>query len=192
LDIAFHFDPVCPWSWRTSRWLQKVAEERALTVEWRSFSLALQRKGEVSPDYRAPLEASKKAMRLVEALAADGRHDDAGRFYTELGNRTHSARTVLADDAVRAAAQAAELGTEAAALDEDRWDEAVRASHEAAYAAAGPDVGSPVIVLPGTQRGAFGPILSGVPGPQQSAKLWDAVETMLKSTAFLELKRGRR
>jgi predicted DsbA family dithiol-disulfide isomerase len=192
LDVTFHFDPVCPWSWRTSRWLHQVAEERALTIEWRSFSIALQKDGDVSPDHRAPLEAAKKAMRLVEALAADGRHTDAGRFYTELGTRTHSARAILDEDAVRAAAAAAGLEKKASALDEDRWDEAVRASHEAAYTAAGPDIGSPVIVLPGAQRGLFGPVLAGVPGPRQSAELWDAVETMLKSNAFLELKRGRR
>lgn len=166
-----------------------------MTVRWRAFSLAALNEGpngrEIPRGYRAVLEASARALRLVEALAAEDRHRDAGRFYTELGHRTHAVGTPLRDRVVRAAAEAAGLEKEAHALDDESWDEAVRSSHDTAYAAAGPDVGSPVLVADGAARGLFGPVLAEVPDRRESVALWDSVETLLRSGAFLEVKRGR-
>ena len=27
-DLAFHWDPMCPFAWLTSRWVDKVADQR--------------------------------------------------------------------------------------------------------------------------------------------------------------------
>jgi protein-disulfide isomerase-like protein with CxxC motif len=32
--VTFYFDPLCPWTWRASRWLTQVAEARGLDIEW--------------------------------------------------------------------------------------------------------------------------------------------------------------
>jgi len=58
-------------------------------------------------------------------------------------------------------------------------------------AQAGPDVGSPVIVLDGADRGVFGPIVSPPPEGEDALRLWDAMVTLQALPSFLELKRGR-
>ncbi len=40
-DIEFHFDPVCPFAWITSRWVNTVAAQRDYSVDWQFISLRL-------------------------------------------------------------------------------------------------------------------------------------------------------
>ncbi|TDC79316.1 hypothetical protein E1193_19210 [Micromonospora sp. KC606] len=192
MDATFFFDPACPWTWRASRWLVTVAEARGLSVEWRAFSLAILNDGEVPPEFAAAMTASSRALRLVEALRAQGRADDVARYYTELGTRTHDAGKPLSAELVDAAVEAAGLGVDATALDDDGWDEAVRESHALAYASAGPDVGSPVLMVPDAERGLHGPILTEVPELDDALRVWDCVLPLLRMPIFHEVKRGRR
>jgi predicted DsbA family dithiol-disulfide isomerase len=194
MDATYYFDPSCPFTWRTSRWLVSVAPERDVTVIWRAFSLSILRGGDIPEENRPKMAASRQALRLVEALAADGRNDDVARFYTEIGNRTFEANTPLSDDIVAAAAEAAGIEDAKAVLDDASWDEAVRASHEKAFASAGPDVGSPVLAVQGAERAVHGPIIGidRTPGREEALAIWDAVVPLARSQAFFELKRGRR
>ncbi|MFJ6199430.1 DsbA family protein [Micromonospora sp. NPDC092111] len=192
MDATFFFDPACPWTWRASRWLVTVAEARKLTVEWRAFSLGILNEGRVPPEFAAAMAASGRALRLVEALRAQGRGEDAGRFYTELGARTHDAGNPLSDELVDAAVAAAGVRDAASALDDDRWDEAVRESHALAYASAGPDIGAPVLMVPDAERGVHGPILTEVPGLDDALTIWDSLLPLLRMPSFHEVKRGRR
>ncbi|MCM0676138.1 DsbA family protein [Micromonospora phytophila] len=191
MDATFFFDPACPWTWRTSRWLVAVADARNLRVEWRAFSLAILNAGNVPPQFAEAMTASSRALRLVEALRAEDRHDDIARFYAELGARTYEAGDPLSPKIVAAAVAAAGLEAAAAALDDERWDEAVRESHALAYASAGPDIGSPVLMVPGTERGVHGPILTEVPGTDDALTIWDSLLPLLRIPAFHEVKRGR-
>lgn len=191
MDATFFFDPACPWTWRTSRWLVTVADARGLRVEWRAFSLAILNEGNVPAEFADVLAASGRALRLVEALRADGRPDDVARFYGELGARSHDAGNPLSPKIVDTAVEAAGLG-DAAALDDERWDAAVRESHELAYASAGPDIGSPVLMVPGVERRMHGPILTEVPGADDALTIWDSLLPLLHLPAFHEIKRGRR
>lgn len=191
MDVTFHFDPVCPWSWQTSRWLIAVAAERDLTVHWRPFSLGLLSTEPPPAEYREPMAASAKALRLVEALQAAGRNADAGRFYTELGTRNFVKQSPMTDGLVREAAEAAGVDDLAGALDDPSWDAAVRDSHTTAFEAAGPDIGSPVLRIEGVRRGLHGPIVSELSDQAESLAIWDAVEPLLRSPAFFEVKRGR-
>jgi predicted DsbA family dithiol-disulfide isomerase len=192
MDVTFYFDPLCPWTWRASRWLTQVAEARGLDIEWGALSLLMLNDGDAPEEYRAGLEASLQALRLVEALRADGRHGDAGRFYTELGNRTHEKDEPLSAEILREAAKAAGLQNEVPVLNDDSWDASVRSSLDTAMASAGPDVGSPVFTLPGAERGLHGPILAEIPSVEQSLQIWDAAVPLLRAGVFFELKRGRR
>lgn len=189
-DVMFFFDPSCLWTWRASRWLTAVAGIQGLEIEWRALSLALLR----DPDAEVPavLDASTAPLRLVEALVADERDGDAGRFYTELGTSVHEDGEALTLDVVRGAAARAGVDDAVSAVDDRRWDEAIRASFDRALNAAGPDVGSPVLVLPGVARGLHGPILGSVPDVDDSMIIWNSVTALMRCPDFFEVKRGRR
>lgn len=192
MQATFFFDPACPWTWRASRWLVTVAPERDLTVQWRAFSLSILNEGEVPDEYRSVMQASTRALRLVEALRADRRTADIATFYTELGTRSHDAGQPLSDEIVLTAAEAAGVADPKTVLDDETWDEQVRESHEAALAAAGPDIGSPVLTLEGTDRGLHGPVLAAPPARDEAVRIFDALVPLLRSPVFFEVKRGRR
>jgi predicted DsbA family dithiol-disulfide isomerase len=191
MDATYYFDPACPFTWRTSRWLVAVAPERDVTVRWRAFSLTILGGGDAPDEYKPMMAASSHALRLVEALAADHRDTDIAAFYTELGNRTFEAGKPLSEDIVVASAEAAGIEDPKTILDDPAWDEAVRTSHEKAFASAGPDIGSPVLEIEGAGRGIHGPIIDDVPELAESLAIWDAVVPLARSRTFFEIKRGR-
>ncbi|MFI5492290.1 DsbA family protein [Actinoplanes sp. NPDC051859] len=192
MEVTYFFDPACPFTWRTSRWLVAVAPERDLTVQWRAFSLSILNSGsEIPEQFRAPMAASNKALRLVEALRADHRHDDIAAFYTELGTRTHEGGAALSDEVVVQAAEAAGIVDPASVLEDASWDEAVRESHEFAFGSAGPDIGTPVLLVEGAARALHGPVIGDVPGRDEALAIWDAVVPLARSDTFFTLKRGR-
>jgi 2-hydroxychromene-2-carboxylate isomerase len=191
MEATYYFDPACPFTWRTSRWLVAVAPERDVTVRWRAFSLSILSGGNAPDEYKPMMAASSHALRLVEALAADHRDDQIATFYTEMGNRTFEAGAMLTEDVVVASAEAAGVTDPKTILDDPAWDEAVRASHETAFASAGPDIGSPVLFIEGADRGVHGPIIGDVPALAESLAIWDAVVPLARSRTFFEVKRGR-
>ena len=192
MEATYYFDPACPFTWRTSRWLVAVAAERDVTVQWRAFSLSILNGDDVPEQYRPTMAASARALQLVEALAADRRNDDVATFYTEIGNHTFEVDAPISDDIVAAAAEAAGIADAKAILNDPSWDDAVRSSHETAFASAGPDIGSPVLMIEGAARGLHGPIIGEVPARGEAVKIWDAVVPLARSATFFEVKRGRR
>ncbi|WP_127502484.1 DsbA family protein [Actinoplanes solisilvae] len=191
MEATYFFDPACPFTWRTSRWLVAVAPERAVAVQWRAFSL-LELNGDNTPErFRGRVQASFRALRLVEALRADSRAETAGAFYTELGTRVHEQGATLDDATVNEAAEAAGIEDAKAVLDDERWDEAVRASHAAGLELAGPGVGSPVLHVEGATRGLHGPIIAEVPTGDETLTMFDSVVTLMRVDTFFEVKRGR-
>src|SRR4051812_18272729 len=149
MEATYFFDPACPFTWRTSRWLVSVAPERDVTIRWRAFSLSILNGADVPDQFKPVMAASTRALRMVEALRAERRDDAIGTFYTEIGNRTFEAGAQLSDDIVAAAAEAAGVADPKTILDDESWDEAVRESHETGFASAGPDIGSPVLQIEG-------------------------------------------
>ncbi|GGQ50382.1 DsbA family protein [Couchioplanes azureus] len=191
MEVTYFFDPACPFSWRTSRWLVAVAPERDLTLRWRAFSLTILNGGDVPEAHRAAAAASSRALRLVEALRADHRDDAAAAFYAELGTRSHEAGVPVSDGIVAQAATAAGIADAGALLDDASWDEAVRESHELAFGSAGPDVGSPVLLVEGAGRAVHGPVIGDVPARAEALAIWDAVVALARSDTFFTLTRGR-
>lgn len=190
-DVTFFFDPVCPWTWRASRWLCTVAEARGLAVEWRPFSLLVLNDGP-DEEHGTELEVSHRALRLVEYLHQAGRHDDAAGFYAAMGTLAHDESFAFDHDLVDQAVRTAGLGADGSALDDESLDGKVRLSTETALEAAGPGVGSPVMTVPGADRGLHGPVLKGIPEKNEALALWDAVEALFRLDDFFEIKRGRR
>ena len=199
MDVHFYFDATCPWTWLTSRWLVDVARQRDLVVGWRTFSLAVLNEGkpfppellEAVPDLPARQALGVRILRLVQALADAGRNDDVGRLYSEVGRRLHVEGSAPEPGLLAEAAAAAGVEDRLAAADDEAWDGPVRVSTEDGVARAGPDVGSPVLLLDGHDRGFFGPIVSPPPTGEDAVRLWDTVVTLHSLPTFLELKRGR-
>ena len=190
--VVFSFDPACPWTWRTSRWLVRVAPARGLEIEWRPMSLAILNEGHIAEDHRARIETSRHALRLVAALAADERQDEIGRFYRAVGERVHDQGEELEPTLLKWSAESVGLIDLVGCFDDPSLDAAVRAATDAAVADAGPDVGSPVLHVDGVARGLHGPIIAEGIGDDDALALWDAIAVLLPMPQFFEVKRGRR
>ncbi|CAN5748877.1 DsbA family protein [soil metagenome] len=191
-SIEFFFDPGCPWTWATSRWLVEAAGRRRIDIAWRSLSLGVLNAGRDIPEqYLKPMEVAKHVHRVFAALREDRRNDLIGAVYTEYGRRVHHDAAEPTVELVRqiviASGAAAYLGT----VDEEQWDEPVEASTDEAVSLAGQDVGSPILAF-GTPRFAIsGPIVSPPPTGDDGVRLLDLVFACAQIPGFFELKRGR-
>jgi hypothetical protein len=189
-DVVFHFDPICPWTWMTSRWLTEVTDATGLALGFRPLSLRVV--NDVEPGRYDALDAAFEALRVIAALDEAGDRAAAARFYTGLGELVHRRgqaidRLVVAEALVGAALPESIAGTVA----DPAWDGAVVAATRAAVDAAGGGIGSPVILWPATGRATSGPIVSPPPTGTDALRLWDAVTAALDVPGFYELKRGR-
>ncbi|MEO5678890.1 MAG: DsbA family protein [Acidimicrobiales bacterium] len=195
--VTFYFDPGCPWTWMTSRWLVAAAEERALDIRWRTFSLGLLNQGRQlpasldTPEHRAKAALTARALRVTQAARAQDDDDAAGRFYREWGVRFHETGREPTAALLEEAAAAAGVTDLLRTADTADLDAAVADSLAEALRLAGPDVGSPVLHLAGSERGMFGPIVSPAPTGPAAGQLWDALVVLQGLESFYELKRGR-
>ncbi len=199
-DVRFFFDPVCPWTWVTSRWLVAAADQRDLHIHWRPYSLLVKGGEDIPAQYRGPAEASHRALRVIVSLAEQGEQADGAiaAFYTELGFRTFGADGGGDGGAdgdgpnLAAVLEAAGLDPAlAAAGDDTGHDAAIRASMDEAHALAGSGTGSPILALDGHDHGFFGPVLTAVPQGEAAGRLWDHYVGLVAIPQFHELKRDR-
>ncbi len=195
--VTFYFDPGCPWTWMTSRWLVAAAHERSLDIRWRTFSLALLNKDRPvppfldTPEMRAKTGLAARALRVVDAAVTQGHNEAAGRFYTEFGTRFHESGQPPSDEMLAASVEAAGVAGLVGSADDTSLDNAAAESLAEARRLAGPDIGSPVLHLDGAERGTFGPIVSPPPVGEEAGRLWDAVVALQEIGSFYELKRSR-
>lgn len=207
-DIEFFFDPVCPFAWITSRWVEKVVAQSDYSVEWRFISLRLINKDkDYATEFPAGYEHGHTAgLRMLRA-AAHVRNElgpePLGALYTAYGDsyfeldksQGKAARDALGSvDAVAACLTAAGLDPEfAASADDDAWDAELDRETELALSRTGRDVGTPIITFqPPDGLSFFGPVISRVPADEDALPLWDAVTTLASFPGFAELKRSMR
>jgi 2-hydroxychromene-2-carboxylate isomerase len=189
--VTFYFDPCCPWTWNTSRWLMEVARERQLAVDWRPLSLRVLNAGKKTPpQYLAAMEVGHATLRVVAAMQAAGRTDGIADLYTEVGRRLFYDRKAPSMALVTGAAEAVGLGAFAEAASDTSYDAAVEASTREGIQRGGPDTGSPVIVVGDDTRGFHGPIVSP-PRGEQALRLWDALQMLVQLPGLYEVKHGR-
>jgi hypothetical protein len=81
----------------------------------------------------------------------------------------------------------------AAAVEDETWDAAIRASMAEARALVGEDVAIPIAAVDDGEgpKGASGPILSAMPTDDEALQLFDAWVATLRVPGFAELKRTR-
>lgn len=111
-------------------------------------------------------------------------------LYTAIGTRFHHEKAPRNRATIEAALVDAGLPVELAdAIDDESYDEALRASHANGMDRVGYDVGTPVISVNGTSF--FGPVVSPIPRGEDAGRLWDGVVLVAGTDGFFELKRSR-
>lgn len=186
------FDPSCPWTWVTTRWLvEGVQPQQELDLQWHLMSLAVLNEGkDLPPEYADKMSSARRTLRVFTAVSDTSGQQALGRLYAALGERLHRQQRTPDEALVNEALAEAGLDTSlVAALDEPQWDEAVRASHDAGQAAVGEPTGSPVLQLEG--RAHFGPVLTAVPRGAGALRLFEGLRALASTPEFSELKRPR-
>jgi 2-hydroxychromene-2-carboxylate isomerase len=188
MRIDAWFDPRCPWTWATSRWLVDAAAARGHQVRWHPYSLALKNDEGDDGEHADALPALRVAAAVSQSDPAA-----VGPLYTELGRRIHHDGERLDDDIAGALAAVGLEPELAAAADDPSLDRVVEASMAEAIAMVGEDVGLPIVAftVEGRRVGASGPILCDVPGEEEGLRLLDAVVAAVGVPGFAELKRTR-
>jgi hypothetical protein len=190
-------DPICPFAWLTSRWLDEVARHREIDVAIGLMSLSVLNDGRdgLSDFYRALIDSGWGPARV--AAAVGDRFGAAGlrRFYDAFGRRHHVGGEPLGDHLALAALGDAGLPDELAlAADSSELDDLVRAHHADAVDLVGDDAGTPVLrihVAGAAPVGIFGPVVTPCPRGDAAVRLWDAVVLAASTEEFFELKRSR-
>lgn len=195
MDVEFFFDPVCSWSWVTSRWLLEVAPNRDLRLFWRSFSKLISLRTQGLRDWDLTSRtASHRALRVMEAIRVDD-PDGIPRLYEAMIARAmveHATLRPLFSD-MPATLEAAGLDTRyAAAAYNERWDDAIRRSMADVHAVVGEDVRTPTTVLwldgPVALRG---PLVSPAPTGSHALELWDSLVRLAAVPGLFEISRPR-
>ena len=186
MQVTLHFDPTCPWTWLTSRWLLRAAELEELEVQYAPYALA--HMGDDSHPW--------EPVRVVQHLLAIEDQPGIAAFYDAYGDLAHRQRRKHSLALVTEAVQAAGLDDATAASAEDSsLDAAIGVTTELAFNAAGPDVGSPVLHWTDDRAAdvwIFGPLFDHVPDAPCCAELWRGVRHLAVHDMFKELKRGRK
>jgi 2-hydroxychromene-2-carboxylate isomerase len=202
-DVEFFFDPVCPWAWITSRWVEEVRSQRPLDVDWRFIGLRIinERRDYDTEFPEKHLEVHTMGLRLLRVAAAlrekVGR-GAVGPYYSEIGGAIHVDRR--RDDFVDAVSAVRPIltrlghdpGLAEAAMDSG-WDDAIRADGEEALTRTGGNVGTPILTVdPPDGPSFFGPVISRIPRGAEAVDLWESVEHLSRFPGFAELKRSIR
>ena len=207
--IQFHFDPVCPFAWITSRWVNKVAAQRDYAVDWQFISLRILNKdvdydAHFPPEYEHGHTAGLRMLRVAAAVRDAHGRAVMGDLYTGLGGSVFDIdppddqaayqASLGSRDTVHAVLADVGLPTSFAdALDDPSWDRVIEAETDAALELTGKDVGTPIIAYdPPDGPAFFGPVISRVPSDEDAVRLWDAVLELANFPGFSEMKRSMR
>jgi hypothetical protein len=214
-DINFYFDPVCPFSWMTSKWVRLVQRQRDYTVDWRFISLRLINSeidydAQFPPEYEAGHTAGLRLLRVAARARAEHGRAAMAPLYAAFGARIfdtppESQTAGSVEETERRERRGTREFVEpiladaglpldlAAALDDASWDAEIRAEGEEGLALTGKDVGTPLIHFqPPDGVAFFGPVISRLPDEESAAELWDHVVGLAGFPGFAELKRSLR
>lgn len=205
-DIEFFWDPVCPFAWITSRWIEEVARQRDYAVDWRFISLRLINKHkdyatEFPSGYEFGHTAGLRMLRVAAAIRDElGREplgpvvEAYGRSHWDLPRGSGQRDRLSTRDHVEEVLTAAGVPTRFAdALDDESWDALLDAESELALSRTGHDVGTPIITFrPPDGLSFFGPVISRIPDREEAVPLWEAVTTLAGFPGFAEMKRSLR
>lgn len=179
-DLDFFWDPVCPWAWITSRWVQEVRVRKGIDVDWRFIALKFvnEEKGyapELVERYTKVHGLGLSLLRVAAAVRERDGRQPIGDLYTAFGTRIHvekDAPSLREPAGIATVLQS--LGLDPALADAatgDAFDAAVRSDTTLALERAGRDLGTPVLTFgPPDGPSFFGPVISRVPRGRRSRR----------------------
>ncbi|MFY1691391.1 disulfide bond formation protein DsbA [Plantactinospora sp. WMMB782] len=186
----FWFDPSCPYTWTTSRWLLEVAKVRPVEPRWHLMSLSVLNEGRDDDPEGDPEGYLWVPVRICAAARQEHGPAAMARLYTAMWTTARGDGDWLGDLHVALATaglprELAEAGMSTA------YDDAVRASHAEAIGLVGRHVGTPIIAATGADGARvafFGPVISRIPTGEQAGRLWDGTLLVAGVPGFHELK----
>jgi hypothetical protein len=207
-DLSFYFDPVCPFAWMTSKWVRMVAEQRSYSIDWRFISLrminaAIDYDAHFPPGYEDGHTAGLKLLRVAASARKQYGREAVGPLYLAMGTKVFDTtfdgdRPSGAGQGSRAflesiLAEAGLPGDLSDALEDNVFDDEIRAETDEALALTGKDVGTPILHFsPPDGVAFFGPVISRLPSHEDAGALWDHVLGLASFPGFAELKRSLR
>ncbi len=209
--VDYWFDPVCPWSWVTSRWIREVVGPCGLDVNWHPMALGILNE---TPNANARMKNFFEILRgpvRVCAAVGETRPEELGNLYATIGENLHSSsgplgqKKVAGEDMVTVVLrsrdemiEASRAGLVDAGIDEsfaDRFrdphvDDIILGSHARVPSGGHAQalIGVPTISIDGS-AGLFGPVLTEVPPGPRAVSTWNAFAALANEPAFYELKR---
>lgn len=198
-DLDFHFDPVCPFAWLTSRWITRVVELEGIRVNWPFISLdMLNEHRERDEAHRAAHMAGRRYLRTLASIRdREGPGPIAG-LYTAWGEhlfqrtRAEGGGNAPGLDIAEVLRAAAADDADAVAADDERWDAVLRAETDGAIERTGADVGTPILVYRPGGNALFGPVISSLPDDDTAVAMYRAMRTLVDFETFSEVKRSKR
>lgn len=185
------FDPMCPYTWITSRWLLEVERVRPVELRWHVLSLAVLNEGK-DEDPEGDTEGFLwLPVRICAAVREKYGQEALGRLYTAFGRRVYERGEFDAETFPAALAEAGLPRELADVAHSTEYDDAVRASHAEGIGLIGDHVGTPVVAVTGTDNGRvvfFGPVLSRTPRGEAAGRIWDGTLLVAAAPGFHELK----
>ena len=189
-SVDFHFDPLCPYAYQTSKWIRSVREQNGLAISWRFFSLE-----EINwvEGKKHPWERDWTfgwSLMRIGALLRRTSMDDLDRWYERIGRALHEEglrphRPEVARELL------AELGLDPGLVDESIADtttnDEVLADHRRVVDAAG--YGAPTLFF--GDHCLFGPVLVDPPDGAAALRLWDAVTAWVEFPDLFELQQPK-
>jgi protein-disulfide isomerase-like protein with CxxC motif len=193
-QVKFHFDPLCPWCYQTSRWAVRLEELGEIELDWGVFSLEVVNLDK-EKDPRELEARAGPALRTAIAIRDSDGSKAIGPFYTALGKRVWEQSPPAQDMAAAVRESLTEIGLDSSlcdkALAEPASWEAVLADHRALVERTR-SFGVPTILLDGGAGPAiFGPVVSRLPNDEDAVALWRHVSWLVRYDNFSELKRDR-
>jgi len=178
----------------TARWVvDEVKPHRDLNITWQPISLFFKNEPAEDSDGYPHYLATHKLLRVMESVRAAEGNDAVPKLYWEYGRRIHHDQ----DREFTAAQALASVGLDkshADAFEDESWDSEIRTRMDAGLELTGQDVGTPIIAFnndDGDKVALFGPVITRVPTPEQSLRLWDGFIMCATVPGFWELKRTR-